>query len=76
MQELLSGGLAMHQAGQLRAAAQLYQQILARQADHADALHLLGVLHHQQGCMEKALRQSLGHDFLLLRRFHVGELGD
>jgi tetratricopeptide (TPR) repeat protein len=39
----------MHRAGQWASAAQLYQKVLARQEENADALHLLGVLHHQQG---------------------------
>jgi tetratricopeptide (TPR) repeat protein len=39
----------MHQAGRLAAAAQLYQQVLQREPENADALHLYGVLRHQQG---------------------------
>jgi tetratricopeptide (TPR) repeat protein len=46
---VLSNALEMHQAGQLASAAQLYQQILAHEQENADALHLLGVLRHQQG---------------------------
>jgi tetratricopeptide (TPR) repeat protein len=38
-----------HQAGDLTAAAVLYESVLARDAHHADACHLLGVLRHQQG---------------------------
>ncbi len=38
-----------HRAGDLTAAAVLYEAILSRHADHADACHLLGVLRHQQG---------------------------
>jgi len=37
-----------HQSGRLQQAQQLYQQILARQPDHAGAMHHLGVLAHQQ----------------------------
>lgn len=44
-----------HQTGQLDQAAQLYQLILARQADHPDALHLLGVLSYQQGNLTRAV---------------------
>ena len=49
MQEVLSNAMAMHKAGQLGPAAQLYQKVLAAEPDNAEALHLLGVLHHQQG---------------------------
>lgn len=45
----LANALAIHQAGNLDAAAHLYRSILARQPENSDALHLLGVLHHQQG---------------------------
>jgi tetratricopeptide (TPR) repeat protein len=55
MSEVLDKALALHQAGQLAPAAQLYQQILASQPDEADALHLLGVLHHQQGQNARAV---------------------
>jgi tetratricopeptide (TPR) repeat protein len=55
MHESLSSALALHQAGNLPAAAQQYQQILQRQADNADALHLLGVLRHQQGDHARAV---------------------
>lgn len=49
MQELLAAAIDMHQAGQLAAAEKLYQQILAADKEHCDALHLLGVLRHQEG---------------------------
>ena len=39
----------LHQAGNLPAAAALYQSIVASDANHADAWHLLGVLRVQQG---------------------------
>ena len=49
MQDVLTSAIELHQTGQLRTAAQLYRQVLAREQQNADALHLLGVLHHQQG---------------------------
>jgi tetratricopeptide (TPR) repeat protein len=39
----------MHQAGELGQACALYQQVLARDEANDEALHLLGVLYHQQG---------------------------
>ncbi len=36
-----------HQGGQLSQAEALYQQVLAQQANHVDALHLLGLIYHQ-----------------------------
>jgi tetratricopeptide (TPR) repeat protein len=41
--------LALHRQGRLQEAAGLYQNLLARNPNHADALHLLGVLAHQVG---------------------------
>jgi protein O-GlcNAc transferase len=41
--------LQHHQAGRLAYAEELYRKILAQQPDHADALHLLGVIAHQVG---------------------------
>ena len=38
-----------HLAGHLQEAEQIYRQILAVEPNHADALHLLGVLAHQVG---------------------------
>jgi predicted O-linked N-acetylglucosamine transferase (SPINDLY family) len=51
-----------HQAGRLHEAETLYRQILATDPNHADALHLLGVLARQAGRPEVAvamIRQSL-----------------
>jgi tetratricopeptide (TPR) repeat protein len=45
----LQTALAHHQAGRLDEAVRVYQALLARDPDHADALHLLGVAAHQQG---------------------------
>jgi protein O-GlcNAc transferase len=41
--------LGHHQSGQLAKAEPLYRQILAAQPDHAEALHMLGLLAHQSG---------------------------
>lgn len=53
--ELLSLAVQHHLAGQLPAAEQLYRQILALEPQHVDALHLLGVIAHQQGAHEVAI---------------------
>ena len=45
-----------HQAGDLRQAARLYQQILQAEPRHADALHLFGVIHHQVGRHDLAIQ--------------------
>jgi len=49
MQDIWASAIALHQAGELGSAAQLYQQVLAREQENADALHLMGVLRHQEG---------------------------
>jgi len=50
MLDLLTTALEMHEAGQMGPATQLYQQIVEREQDNADALHLFGVLlHHGAG---------------------------
>jgi len=55
-QSTLKEALSQHQAGRLAEAESLYQKILARNVDHADALHLLGVLLFQSNRREPARR--------------------
>jgi tetratricopeptide (TPR) repeat protein len=45
--ELLGAGLKYHQAGRLGEAEACYRRVLAAQPNHADALHLMGVVAHQ-----------------------------
>ncbi|MBF0183975.1 MAG: tetratricopeptide repeat protein [Magnetococcales bacterium] len=52
---LIQQALQQHQSGALENAERLYRQALQRQANHADALHLLGFLLYQQGQPEQAL---------------------
>jgi len=47
MADELRQALAMHQAGQLIQAALLYDHVLKQRSDHAEALYLRGVLHHE-----------------------------
>jgi tetratricopeptide (TPR) repeat protein len=49
--------LALHQAGRLTDAEEIYRQILAAQPTHFDSLHLLGVIFMQRGDAEAAVRQ-------------------
>jgi predicted O-linked N-acetylglucosamine transferase (SPINDLY family) len=53
--DTFQAAFAHHQAGRLREAAALYQQILAAEPDHADALHLLGVVAHQSRQHDQAV---------------------
>lgn len=48
MENVLTCAMALHQAGDLTAAAELYQQALAEDRDNVDALHMLGLIHHQR----------------------------
>ncbi len=59
----LDRALEHHQAGRLKEAEAAYRDILAREPEHADALHLLGVIAHQSGEQEKAvalIEQAIG----------------
>ena len=49
MNDVLLAAMTAHRGGQLGQAARLYQEVLAQEAGNADALHMLGVLFHQQG---------------------------
>jgi tetratricopeptide (TPR) repeat protein len=55
MQDVLTSAIELHQEGRLGQAAALYQKILAQENENAVALHLLGVLHHQQGNHARAI---------------------
>jgi tetratricopeptide (TPR) repeat protein/SAM-dependent methyltransferase len=47
--------LALYKAGQLARARERYEQVLALSPDHADALHMLGILMHQTGASARAV---------------------
>jgi predicted TPR repeat methyltransferase len=49
LREALDLAISLHRQGKLGAALQLYDQILARFPDDAEALHFSGLLAHQQG---------------------------
>ena len=47
--------MSLHRAGELDRAEQLYQRLLAADAEHVEALHFLGVLLHQRGESDRAV---------------------
>ncbi|HMD53421.1 MAG TPA: tetratricopeptide repeat protein, partial [Phycisphaerae bacterium] len=49
VQQALNAAIEHHQAGSLAEAEAIYRQVLARQPDNTDALHLLGMIAHQMG---------------------------
>jgi tetratricopeptide (TPR) repeat protein len=51
----VDAALVLHRQGALAAAARAYQDLLAVDPEHADALHLLGVLAHQRGDSAQAV---------------------
>jgi Tfp pilus assembly protein PilF len=55
MQQIFDRALALYQAGHLTEAEQLCLQILRAHKRHFGALHLLGVIRHQQGRNDEAL---------------------
>ncbi len=54
LQQQFQSGYALHQAGRLMEAEKIYRQVLVRRPNHADALHLLGLLSAQSGRIEAA----------------------
>ena len=54
IQQAYDAAVRCHQAGQWDRAFELYQQILAAQPDHADALHRFALLAHQAGRSQMA----------------------
>jgi Tfp pilus assembly protein PilF len=53
--EALAEALAHHQAGRIPEAEAIYEDILRREPDHADAWHMLGLAAAQRGQAETAL---------------------
>src|SRR5947209_832780 len=45
----INRALMLHQQGQLVEACKLYDYVLARNSEHVDALHMLGVVRIQEG---------------------------
>ncbi len=53
---MLGAGMQEHQSGNLPRAEKLYRSVLDLAPDHAEALHLLGVIAFTRGQYEKAVR--------------------
>lgn len=51
----LQKAIYLHKAGELAQAERLYREILAADPQHAEALHLLGLVAHQSGHHEQAI---------------------
>lgn len=54
--ERFTEALRLHRAGDLAGAETRYREVLADRPNHADARHLLGLVHHQRGDHETAAR--------------------
>jgi protein O-GlcNAc transferase len=74
IQEWFKRALSDHQAGRLPAAAAGYHRVLTALPDHADALHLLGVLFQQQE--ESVMALALIRQAIALRQRAIGMTED
>jgi protein O-GlcNAc transferase len=57
IEQTFAAAIAQHKAGRLVEADALYRQVLAQQPDHADVLHLAGVVAYQLGRLAEALER-------------------
>ncbi|MEO5375033.1 MAG: tetratricopeptide repeat protein [Alphaproteobacteria bacterium] len=75
---MLETALGHHRAGRLDQAEGIYRRLLALDADHAGALHFLGVLRHQQGdamAAEDLLRRAIAIDDTVADvHLHLGDV--
>jgi tetratricopeptide (TPR) repeat protein len=55
LQQTLEHAVKLHQAGNLGEAEAIYCQVLSREANHPQALHMLGLIAHQAGRHQVAL---------------------
>jgi predicted O-linked N-acetylglucosamine transferase (SPINDLY family) len=55
LQQTFANAMQYHRGGRLSEAESLYRQILQADSNHADALHMLGVLAHQTGRQQLAV---------------------
>jgi predicted O-linked N-acetylglucosamine transferase (SPINDLY family) len=54
-EDMVDAGFAHHEAGELEQAEALYRKVLEVDPEHAEALHLLGLVTYQQGDFPKAI---------------------
>ncbi len=72
---LLAAAISHHQAGHLADADAAYREVLARDPNHAPALHYLGVLAHQRGDHRAAV-EMMGRSIALVEApATLGNLG-
>ncbi|HEY1922668.1 MAG TPA: tetratricopeptide repeat protein [Tepidisphaeraceae bacterium] len=55
LQQRFQSGILHHQAGRLIEAENVYREVLAQEPNHADALHLLGVVVGQMGRLDESV---------------------
>ena len=75
--DLLAAGLEHHRAGRLAEAEVWYRRVLVAQPNHADALHLLGVVAHQLGRHDLAvelIRQAIQQNGQPSYFFNLGKV--
>ena len=58
LQKQYESGLSHYRAGRLAEAERIYRQVLALQPNHADTLHMLGVLELQAGRLDAGIELS------------------
>jgi len=56
-EQILAQALKVHQAGQFHEASVLYERVLKFAPKNAEALHLSGLIAHQQGSVDKAIKR-------------------
>jgi tetratricopeptide (TPR) repeat protein len=56
IQQAVDQAVALHQAGRVPEAERIYRQVLSLDPNHADALHLLGLIAHHAAHREEALK--------------------
>ena len=77
--DALHRAVQRHQAGDFAAAGVLYEQILAAEPEHADALHLLGLVRRKEGRLlesEALIRKAITLTAPAMRPVMAGNLGN